>query len=381
MHLKNTPRWAVACLAAVLSILAGGASAILGTCGPFADVAADAFCPFVLEIFYLGITTGTSATTYDPTATVSRLQMAAFLSRTVDAALKRGSRRAALDQFWVSPALGSVTVGSSPVGVKSDGTDVWVADGIDGTVRRVRGSDMKLLDTWTGAVAARGVLCGAGKVVVTGATIPGQLYYIDPLQPAGAVTVVATNLGNNPRGIAYDGTRIWTANGSSVSIVNPGDVFPWTVTTVTTGFAGMFGPTFDGANIWVTNNPAGKLMKLDSAGAILQTVTVGSSPGMPLFDGSNIWVPNTLDNTISVVRPSSGAVLATLTGNGLSQPFAAAFDGQRVLVTSFDTNNVSLWKAADLTPIGFFDVGSPSNRTASDGLNFWINLQGQLARF
>ena len=241
---------------------------------------------------------------------------------------------------------------------------------------------MKLLDTWTGANSPRGVLCGAGKVVVAGGTSPGELYYIDPLLPAGAVTVLATNLGNNPRGIAYDGTRLWTANAGSVSIINPGDVPPWPVTTVTTGFSGMFGPTFDGANIWVTNNSAGKLFKLDSAGAILQTVTVGSAPGIPLYDGSNLWVPNN-DSTISIVRPSSGAVLATLTGNGLSQPFSAAFDGERVLVTSLNTNNVSLWKAANLTPIGFFDVGAPSNRTCSDGLNFWINLPtvGQLARF
>ena len=73
----------VAAFAAVLALLGGAAGGVLGTCGPFTDAAADAFCPFVLEIFYLGITTGTTATTYDPGANVSRLQMAAFLSRTV----------------------------------------------------------------------------------------------------------------------------------------------------------------------------------------------------------------------------------------------------------------------------------------------------------
>ena len=116
MYVRNTPRWAAACLAVALSILAGGASAILGTCGPFTDTAADAFCPFVLELFTLGITTGTTATTYDPSAGVSRLAMAAFLSRTVDAALKRGSKRAALDQFWTAPALGTATVGPARSG-------------------------------------------------------------------------------------------------------------------------------------------------------------------------------------------------------------------------------------------------------------------------
>src|SRR5215813_4819626 len=87
-----------ACLIAAL--LAGSAGALIGACGPFTDVAADVFCPFVLEIFYLGITTGTTATTYDPTSPVSRLQMAAFLSRTVDRTLQRAGRRAALGQFW-----------------------------------------------------------------------------------------------------------------------------------------------------------------------------------------------------------------------------------------------------------------------------------------
>src|SRR5512144_2124757 len=140
--------------AAVLALAAGGSRALFANCGPFTDVAADNFCPFVLEIFYLGITTGTTPTTYDPTANVSRLQMAAFFSRSVDGVLKRGSRRAALDQFWTSQnasVLGLTTVGSFPEILKSDGVDVWVANQSSSSVSRVRGSDGKLLETWTGA--------------------------------------------------------------------------------------------------------------------------------------------------------------------------------------------------------------------------------------
>src|SRR5512144_480210 len=102
MSLARSSRLRIPALAGVFSILAGAAGALLGTCGPFTDVAGDAFCPFVLEIFYLGITTGTTPTTYDPSSAVNRLQMAAFLSRSVDGVLKRGSRRAALDQFWTT---------------------------------------------------------------------------------------------------------------------------------------------------------------------------------------------------------------------------------------------------------------------------------------
>ncbi len=375
----------------VLAVLSGGAgSALLGVCGPFTDVSDATFCPFVLEISTLGITTGTTPTTYDPAGTVSRLQMAAFLSRTVDGVLKRGSRRAALDQFWTAQndsVLGLTTVGSVPVLLKSDGKDVWVANFFSSSVSRVRGSDGKLLETWTGATGGWGVLVAMGRVFVSGETSPGNLYRIDPSQPAGVVTTVASSLGNGPSGIAHDGSRIWTANvsGNSVSIVTPGATIPWSVTTATTGFLGPIGILYDGASIWVTDEAANTLLKLDSAGAVLQTVTVGTLPQLPAFDGTNIWVPNSSSSSVSVVRASSGVVLQTLTGNGLSGPAMAAFDGQRLLVTNLSSNSISLWKAADLSPLGFFPTGVSTEPVGacSDGVNFWITLRatGHLARF
>jgi hypothetical protein len=370
-------------------VLFGGAvSGILGLCGPFTDVSDASFCPFVLEIFTLGITTGTTPTTYDPTASVSRLQMAAFLSRTVDGVSKRGGPRATLNQFWTTEANASLaltTVGSGPAHVVSDGEDLWVANNNGNSVSRVHGSDGKLLETWTGATAAFGVLVAMGRVFATANSSNGMLFRIDPSQAAGAVTTVTSNLGNFPTGIAFDGSRIWTASQSgSVSIVTPGATLPWTVTTVTTGVSNPFGALYDGANVWVTDLTGASLLKLDSGGTILQTVPVGDSPQFPVFDGANIWVPNGNSNSVSVVRASNGAVLTTLTGNGLSVPGVAAFDGQRVLVTNEIGNRVSLWKSADLTPLGSFGTGSTSPFGAcSDGVYFWITLGavGQLVRF
>jgi hypothetical protein len=202
------------------------------------------------------------------------------------------------------------------------------------------------------------------------------------------VTTVATNLGAGPLGIAFDGSRIWTANGSgTVSIVTPAATIPWTVTTVTAGSVSSAGILYDGANIWLANSSAVTLQKLDSNGAVLQTVTVGAlASNFPAFDGANIWVPAFNSNSVSVVRVSTGAVLQTLTGNGLNIPVTAAFDGQRVLVTNHGGSSVSLWKAADLTPIGSFPTGAGSMPwgACSDGVNFWITLPtvgNQLARF
>jgi hypothetical protein len=235
------------------------------------------FCQ-IAEAFFSGLTNGTSPTGYSPADSVPREQMAAFITRTQDSSLRRGSKRAALQQFWTTTprydsslgGFGTTLVGSGPQFAASDGADVWVANRSPGTVSRVRGSDGKLLETWTSATNADGVLVAMGRVFVTGDISPGRLYMIDPSQPAGAVTVVASNLGASPNGIAFDGSHIWTANLSSpgsVSIITPLMTAPWQVINLVGGFVAPKGILFDGSNIWVTDG-AGTLLKLDQNGAI-----------------------------------------------------------------------------------------------------------------
>lgn len=361
---------------------------------PFTDVMGSAFFCTIAQLYFQGITLGTTPTTYSPADNVTREQMAAFLARTQNSVLNRGSRRAALNQFWTTTPqytitagierLGTTAVDLSPSLLASDGLDIWVANFDGGSVSRVRASDGKRLEGWAGATEAIGVLVAMGRVFVTGATSPGRLYMIDPRQPAGTVTTITSNLGNGSYGIAFDGARIWTTNiaGNSVSIITPGS--PFTVTNVP-GFSFPTGVLYDGTNIWVTNGGNGTLVKLDANGGILQTITVGSAPSHLIYDGTNIWVPNSGSNSVTVVRPVDGMVLATLTGNGLNAPNSAAFDGQRILVTNTSGDSVSLWKAADLTPRGSFSTGAGSRPlgACSDGLNFWVTLNGRdsLARF
>jgi YVTN family beta-propeller protein len=368
---------------------ATGAQLAGQNCGPFADVpVSDPFCPSILQVYSLGLTAGVSPTTFGPTAPITRQVLAAFLTRASRTTTIQASRRAALDQFWIygNPfLLGLTGVGGVPTFCKSDGADLWVTNNDNGTVARVRASDGKYLESWTGATGATGVLSAMGRIVVAGGSSPGNLYLIEPSQSAGAVVPVAT-VGANPVGIAYDGVRVWTANyGGSVSIVTPGATLPWTTVPAAGSFNQPWGLVFDGANMWVTDRGAGTLLKLDWDGAVVQTVPVGSGPQSPAFDGANIWVPNGDDDSVTVVQASTGAVIATLTGSVLTSPAAAAFDGQRVLVTNYIGNSVSLWTAADLKPYGAFGLGDGSLPlgVCSDGINFWIALAGKerLARF
>src|SRR5262249_44023432 len=167
-------------------------------------------------------------------------------------------------------------------------------------------------ETWTGVSTGGSVLSAMGRIFVAGGGTPGSLYRIDPSQSAGAVTTVTSNLGVDAYALAFDGSRIWTGDlgaPGSVSIVTPGATIPWRVTTVTAGFSAVAGILFDGGNVWAADTSF--VFKLDPAGVILQTVTVGTSPGLPIFDGSNIWVPNRGSNSVTVVRASNGTVLST----------------------------------------------------------------------
>jgi hypothetical protein len=387
-------------LMASLTVLSTRLQADTGNCGgvtitlPFNDVMASPFFCQIAAAYFSGLTNGTGdGTTYSPTQTVTREQMAAFITRTMDQSLKRGSQRAVAKKWWTPQDANSLTLtdlAPIPQQVQFDGADLWVANNASGNVMRVRASDGKLLETWTGAHNANGILVAMGKIFITGATIPGSLYMIDSTQPAGIVKIVTNSLGDFPIGIAFDGSRIWTANDNSVSIIS---LNPITVTTIFGGFGDFEGAVYDGSHIWVTNVTFNTLLKLNSDGTIAQTFNVGDRPFHPLFDGTNLWVPNQFSDSVTVVRVkdangnplASAFILTTLTGNGLNDPANVAFDGERILITNNNGDTVSLWKAADLTPIGNFPTGANTAPfgACSDGVNFWITLRvnGKLARF
>jgi hypothetical protein len=376
---------------AVLVLASQRLPADTGPCGgmtltlPFTDVAGNPFFCQIAEAFFSGLSNGTTPSTYSPSSSVPRDQMAAFVTRTQDGTLTRGNRRAALGQ-WATPTTlpetSRTTVGTFPIGVKSDGEDLWVADINSADVKRVHASDGRVLGTWTGATQAIAVQVGRGLIYVAGQTNPGSLYVIHPAFGSGSVNVLSSSLGGFPSDIATDGRYIWTADQlGSVSQVNPDTGS----TSTFTSFSSPRGILFDGQNIWVTDHGDNTIKKVDSGGPLLKIVAVSSGPQFAVFDGSNIWVPCKESNSVTVVRVRDGMVLATLTGNGLDNPWQAAFDGQRILVTNSVGDSVSMWKATDLTPIGSFSTGTATSPTGtcSDGINFWITLSGanKLAQF
>src|SRR6185503_14457306 len=191
-------------LTVTLTVLSTRLQADTATCGgqstttlPFTDgPSSNIFFCSIAEAYFAALTNGTTSTTYSPSANVTREQMAAFVTRTMDESIKRNNKRAAMKKWYlpqIDTAYGFTNIESAALDLKFDGADLWTANSL-GTVSRVRASDGQVLGTWTGATGANSILIARGRVFVVGNTSPGMLYVIDPTQPPGPVTTLLDNL-------------------------------------------------------------------------------------------------------------------------------------------------------------------------------------------
>ena len=384
-----------------LALVAAGAAQAT-QCGtgtypfPYTDVAGvlDPFCPGIMEAYVTGVSKGTTPTTFSPNDPVNRTQMTTFLQRSLDQGLRRRSTRAALNQWWTSTdvnAAQSVPSAGNPENCVSDGEHIWVSNTVAGTVTQFVASTGKIVGTWTGNPAGGTLLAAAGRIFSTSHSNPGQLYVIDPTQAPGAMVAATTGFGNFPANLAFDGARIWVTNNPNpptgnggVTIITLQAAMPYPTTTVNAGLGDLNGIAYDGKNIWVADRTNNSLHKLDSAGAVLQTVALPARPGFLLYDGANLWVTQPVpgNGSVTVVQASTGAIVGNIAAdanNGISGPQRPSFDGERVILPSYFSNSVALFKAADMSLIAQVSTSAASGPTGTcgNGVDFWITLSDQ----
>jgi DNA-binding beta-propeller fold protein YncE len=385
-------------LMASLTVLSSRLQADTGSCGgvpltlPFTDVQGNAFFCQIAAAYFSGLTNGTSATTYTPSQPVPREQMAAFITRTMDQSLKRGSKRAAIGKWWDAkhPNFQFVKTFSAdldPQLIACDGHAVWVAWSGSGSLSRhnshANAPFEEQVYRWTGAPNAHGILAvGETAFIVSNEPI-GKLYTTSA--SFNTTLLISSDVGPAPFALTTDGDFLWIANYGNfpstggVTRIRPDNSAKQSFTS---GFTHPVGILFDGANLWVTDDelaPNGNstLKRVDlTSGAVIQTIPMQSGAAFPVFDGTNLWVLNPYSNSVSVVRAVGGlrgTVLQTLTGNGLSKPIAAAFDGERIAITNETGASVSLFRATDLTPLGSISFpGQAPRGICSDGIYFYM---------
>ena len=153
-----------------------------------------------------------------------------------------------------------------------------------------------------GAQGLQGIAGPAGPQGLQGAT--GATGATGPQGPAGGGSSptfssqqIATlqwqtksHIGTSLQGIAFDGAHLWVSDGPNGRVLET-DLTGRVIGTFLVG-NGPTGLAFDGNRIWVANRLDGTVIALDANGNIVATVLGGNSPRQLLFDGTNLWVMN-----------------------------------------------------------------------------------------
>lgn len=280
------------------------------------------------------------------------------------------------------------TTGANPMGVATDGTNVWTANSSAGTVTKLTAATGATVGTYTVGTTPTGIVTNGGVTWVTnkGANTVSRI-----TASTGVVTNTYT-VGSQPTAILLIGTTAWIANsaGSSVSTIIP---TTGTVTTYTLP-ANPVAMVWDGANfvyVALANNTLAVCSTggCSSPGSIALTAT----PTALGFDGENIWV----GTANSLLKYLSNGTTSNLLGTyptartvrsiAYDQP---GFSGGAVtdvtpriwaLVTDSYNASIEGFNAITGAKDAVYPGGYLSRAIAFDGQNLWLtNWNGMVTK-
>ncbi len=223
--------------------------------------------------------------------------------------------------------VGTVPVGTNPIGVAVDDDAIWVVSEGNNTIYRIDPQQLTVVATIPVSSPPLLATTGAGSIWVT---LPqkDQVVRIDPVQNK-VETIIS--VGDNPSGLAAYEHYIWVANMDDN-----------TVTRIDA----------------ITN-------QIDA------TIEVGSSPTSVVAHNNAIWVANNGDDFISRIDPIEREVVAEIpVGSG---PMALAGGEDLIWVTLIDENAVVRIDAKSNQVVGDpIPVGERPMGIASDNTGVWV---------
>jgi hypothetical protein len=304
----------------ILTMLAGAMNSLQadnGTCNggsitlPFSDVAGSIFFCQIAEAYFCGLTNGSSATTYSPAAPVPREQMAAFITRTMDQSLKRGSRRGKLQQWWTQKAFTSTAL--TPVGSNPGGVANYPA-GI------AYNGEYLMLSSFSGS--------NSGGVTI---------YHV----PSHGKTTVTTGF-SDPWGVIYDGNAFWVTDvgDNQIKRLNVNGQIQQSIVLGSHSYQ----PIFDGANIWIPCRDQNLVIVVKASNGSVIALLPGnglSGPVSASFDGERVMIVNNLGNSVSLWRASDLSPLGSVSTGANTSPSGVCSDGRNFWITLSATNKLA----------------------------------------
>jgi uncharacterized protein (TIGR03437 family) len=272
------------------------------------------------------------------------------------------------------PQITNFPVGTHPVALAFDGTNIWVANNGSGSVTKLRASDGTILGTFSAGVSPNALVFDGSHIWVANS---GTGFVTELRASDGAILGTFLAVVTSAAALAFDGSSVW------VTDAGPGLVTSFVTklrasngTLLGTFPVGVkpFGEVFDGVSIWVANTWSNTVTKLRASdGANMGTFAAGGFPNALAFDRHNIWAAD-LSGTVTELQASNGATLGSfLVGNN---PEGVAFDGLNIWVANSGSNNVTKLRASDGTVLGTFAVQSEPSAVVFDGTSIWVANYG-----
>jgi YVTN family beta-propeller protein len=366
----RSPAWAAAAPDAPSGVIAraGYASAAVSWSAPGSDGGSP-----ITGYTVTASPGGATCTTTMLTCILAGLTNDVIYTFTVTATNEAGTSSPSAASTPVTPPIvaSSIAVGSQPLGISSDGADVWV--GNKGS------SSISELDATTGGVMrtipvylADAVSSDGTHVWVTqGAPAAGGGYVSEIDAKSGTVMETVDAGTGTPAAVSSDGTDVWVAISNSVTSVSELDAKSVELVR-TIAQPGPLGVSSDGTHVWVANGGSNSVTEIDAvSGTVMATVPVGADPEGISSDGAHVWVADHGDNTVAEIDATTGAVVKTVpVGTG---PAGVDSDGQHVWVTNQSSNTVSEIDASTGQVIGSpIPVGAGPQGISSDGTHVWV---------
>lgn len=259
------------------------------------------------------------------------------------------SSRLWLSQGGTPILLGTVAVGTSPIGVATNATHAVVANNGANTVSIVNLATRATVGSPLAVGTGPSPVTIAGNYALVGNNGAASVSIIDISNPSSPSVVSTPDVQTNPQAIDAKGTVAVVANygSNSVSVISFANPAAPTVAHVAVGtnprgvaisgnYAVVANYTGNTINIVDISNPASPVV-------VGSALAVGTAPRGVAITGNYAVVANFTSNNVSIVdlsNPASPSVAATLTvGTG---PLTVAISGNYALVGNYTAKTISV---------------------------------------
>ena len=319
--------------------------------------------------------------------------------------------------------IGTAAKFNTPYGITTDGTNAYVADSQNHTIRKIVIST-DTVTTLAGSAGSSGSTDGTGTAAKFnspyGITTDGtNLYVADTgnhtirkiVISTGVVTTLTGSSGSSgstdgtgsaaqfagPMGITTDGTNLYVADTNN-NTIRKIVIVTGAVTTLAgtppapcptsscagvscgigCGFSSPHGITTDGTNLYVSDSGWNRILKIvistgavtTAAGDVFSSTPLFNNPQGITTDGTNLYVADSSNSTIRKIVISTGAV-TTLAGS--LEPNDVTTDGTNLYVTSRNhtIRKISPQTTAPSAPAGVLVTAGNGQATIS-----WDSIPG-----